>query len=87
MAVAVQAYLMPRRSDLRGERRPALHLLADEVERGGGAGIRERPQDGGSALWMRAVVEREGDTRRSLETAGNAEPRRHPRQQRKRRRP
>ncbi|MDX6569536.1 MAG: hypothetical protein QOH15_2114, partial [Gaiellales bacterium] len=87
VAVAVQTDLMSRRGDLRRQRRPPLHLLADEVERGDRAGVGERSERGGSALWMGAVVERQRHPGGSLEAARDAEPWRQARQEGQGRRP
>jgi len=47
--------------DLGGERRVAVHLLADQKERGRDPGALERRKDGRGALRMRTVVEGQRD--------------------------
>jgi len=56
MTEPVDADLVPGRSDLRGERGKALHLLADEVERRLHAGTVELGEHRGGSLGVRAVV-------------------------------
>ena len=81
VAVAVQRDRMALREDLPDQRRAPAHLLADDEERGAGAGAGQDLKDHRRALWVRPVVEgdrhrgridRARQGARDLERAGGA---------------
>jgi len=62
--VAVDGDLVPRGHELRRERGSALDLLSDEEERSARICALELIEHGRRSLWMRPVVEGEGDPAR-----------------------
>ncbi len=88
MAVSVDRHGVTRGDDLGCERRMRTDLLADEEERRVRAGAGEDLEYRGRALRMRAVVERQRDTRRvraAQRHAQDAGHRRHDRRERRQR--
>jgi hypothetical protein len=72
MPVAVEGDLVAAADDLARELRPPLHLLADEEERRTRIAPLERVEYGRRPFRMWAVVERQGDCRRTVDPARDA---------------
>jgi hypothetical protein len=86
MAMTVQLHPVARGDDLGDQRRPALHLLAGEKERGRGAALAQSLEHRGGPLWVRAIIEGEDNALvpvpPHLYSQGGAEPR-HDRRKRR----
>lgn len=73
VAVAVQSDLVPGRSDLGRQLRPALHLLADQEERRHRPGLGQRGEHRRGSLRVGSVIEREGHPRSARQRARHPE--------------